>query len=76
MKSITLSVRRLAEFLLVRGSIDARAGRGFDRALEGSRIHRKLQRKAAKRTAPKSRSAPRSNAANSATRSKAVPTAF
>ena len=44
MKSITLSVRRLTEFLLVRGSIDARAGRGFDRALEGSRIHRKLQK--------------------------------
>lgn len=44
MWEVSLSIRRMAEFLLNRGSIDARLGRGFDRALEGSRIHRKLQK--------------------------------
>lgn len=42
---LRLSVRRLVEFLLRQGSIDSRFT-GFDRALEGARIHRKLQRAA------------------------------
>ena len=42
---MTLSVRRLVEFLLLSGSIDSRLG-GFDRANEGARLHRKLQRAA------------------------------
>lgn len=44
---VTLSVRRLVEFLMMRGSIDSRFT-GFDRANEGARLHRKLQRAAAK----------------------------
>lgn len=43
--AVTLSVRRLVEFLLRNGSIDSRFT-GFDRANEGARIHRKLQRAA------------------------------
>ena len=43
--ALTLPIRRLAEFLLRRGSIDARFT-GFDRANEGARLHRKLQRAA------------------------------
>ena len=43
--SVTLSVRRLVEFLLLSGSIDSRVT-GFDRADEGARLHRKLQRAA------------------------------
>lgn len=43
--SLTLPVRRLVEFLLRRGSIDNRFT-GFDRANEGARLHRKLQRAA------------------------------
>ena len=43
--SVTLSVRRLVEFLLLSGSIDSRVT-GFDRANEGARLHRKLQRAA------------------------------
>lgn len=39
---IRLSVRALVEFLLRGGSIDNRLG-GVDRALEGGRIHRRLQ---------------------------------
>ena len=40
---IKLPVRQLVEFVLRGGSIDNRFG-GADRALEGSRIHRRLQR--------------------------------
>ena len=43
--SVALSVRRLVEFLLLSGSIDSRVT-GFDRANEGARLHRKLQRAA------------------------------
>lgn len=43
--SLTLPVRQLGEFLLRRGSIDNRFT-GFDRANEGARLHRKLQRAA------------------------------
>lgn len=43
MKQIHLSVRQLVEFLLQSGSIDSRFS-GFDRAAEGARIHRKLQK--------------------------------
>ena len=43
--SLTLPVRRLVEFLLRTGSIDNRFT-GFDRALEGARLHRKLQKEA------------------------------
>jgi Rad3-related DNA helicase len=42
---LTLPIRQLVEFLLKTGSIDHRFT-GFDRALEGSRIHRRLQRQA------------------------------
>lgn len=42
---ISLSVRELVEFVLRCGSIDSRFT-GFDRALEGARIHRKLQKAA------------------------------
>lgn len=45
MSSIRLPVRQLVEFLLQSGSIDSRFT-GFDRANEGSRIHRKLQKAA------------------------------
>ena len=44
---ITLPVRQLVEFLRRAGSIDNRFT-GFDRANEGARIHRKLQRTAVK----------------------------
>ena len=40
--ALTLPIRRLVEFLLRTGSIDSRFT-GFDRALEGARLHRKLQ---------------------------------
>ena len=43
--ALTLPIRRLVEFLLRTGSIDSRFT-GFDRALEGARIHRKLQKAA------------------------------
>ena len=49
MPAIRLSVRELVEFLLRIGSIDSRFT-GFDRALEGARLHRKLQRAAVKST--------------------------
>lgn len=45
--AVALSVRRLVEFLLRTGSIDNRFT-GFDRANEGARIHRRLQRAAVK----------------------------
>ena len=45
MPSIHLPIRQLVEFLLRTGSIDSRFS-GFDRALEGARIHRKLQKAA------------------------------
>ena len=45
MSSIRLPVRQLVEFLLQSGSIDSRFT-GFDRANEGARIHRKLQKSA------------------------------
>ena len=40
--ALTLPIRRLVEFLLRTGSIDSRFT-GFDRALEGARLHRKLR---------------------------------
>ena len=43
--ALTLPIRRLVEFLLRTGSIDSRFA-GFDRANEGARIHRKLQKAA------------------------------
>lgn len=42
---VELSVRELVEFIMRSGSIDSRFG-GFDRAAEGARIHRKLQKEA------------------------------
>ena len=47
--ALTLPIRQLAEFLLRTGSIDSRFS-GFDRALEGARLHRKLQKAAVKST--------------------------
>ncbi|MGN0984405.1 MAG: ATP-dependent DNA helicase [Gemmiger sp.] len=46
--ALTLPVRRLVEFLLQSGSIDSRFT-GFDRANEGARLHRRLQKQAVKR---------------------------
>ena len=43
MSDIRLPIRQLVEFLLRSGSIDSRFA-GFDRALEGARIHRRLQK--------------------------------
>ena len=43
MAQVHLSVRQLVVFLLQTGSIDSRFS-GFDRAAEGARIHRRLQR--------------------------------
>ncbi len=45
MAQMRLAVRRLVEFLLRSGSIDSRFT-GFDRANEGARIHRRLQKEA------------------------------
>lgn len=45
--ALTLPIRRLVEFLLRTGSLDSRFT-GFDRANEGARLHRRLQRTAAK----------------------------
>ena len=45
MSTVRLPIRQLVEFLLRSGSIDSRFA-GFDRALEGARIHRKLQKAA------------------------------
>ena len=45
MANVHLPIRQLVEFLLRTGSIDSRFA-GFDRALEGARIHRKLQKAA------------------------------
>ena len=45
MHEIRLAVRQLVEFLLQRGDIDSRFS-GFDRANEGARIHRRLQKQA------------------------------
>ena len=45
MANIRLPIRQLVEFLLRSGSIDSRFA-GFDRALEGARIHRRLQKAA------------------------------
>lgn len=42
-KTVTISVRELVEFIMRSGSIDNRYG-GLDRALEGARIHRRLQK--------------------------------
>ena len=41
---IRISVKKLAEFLLQSGSLDNRFG-GVDRASEGARIHRRLQKR-------------------------------
>jgi len=43
--TVHLPIRQLVEFLLRTGSIDSRFT-GFDRALEGAHIHRKLQKAA------------------------------
>ena len=49
MEPVKLSVRTLVEFVLRCGDIDARAAAGgYDRANEGARIHRKLQKAAGK----------------------------
>ena len=45
MAQIRLAVRQLVEFLLEGGDIDSRFA-GFDRANEGARIHRRLQKQA------------------------------
>ncbi len=45
MPEVCLAVRELAEFLLRSGDLDSRFT-GFDRALEGARIHRRLQKAA------------------------------
>ena len=45
MANVHLPIRQLVEFLLRTGSIDSRFT-GFDRANEGARIHRKLQKAA------------------------------
>ena len=45
MQQIRLAVRQLVEFLLQTGDIDSRFT-GFDRANEGARIHRRLQKQA------------------------------
>ncbi|MCI2046155.1 MAG: ATP-dependent DNA helicase [Faecalibacterium sp.] len=45
MPEVCLAVRGLAEFLLRSGDLDSRFT-GFDRALEGARIHRRLQKAA------------------------------
>ena len=52
MPTIRLSVRELVEFLLRTGSIDSRFT-GFDRANEGARIHRRLQKAAGEATPPR-----------------------
>lgn len=48
---VSLSVRELVEFILASGSIDNRGGSAdlYQRANEGSRLHRKLQRQAHER---------------------------
>lgn len=51
--TVELSVRGLVEFVLRCGSIDSRFS-GFDRANEGSRIHRKLQKAAGANYRPRS----------------------
>ena len=43
MREIRLPIRQLAEFLCRSGSLDSRGG-GFDRALKGARLHRRLQK--------------------------------
>lgn len=45
MQQVRLAVRQLVEFLLQTGDIDSRFT-GFDRANEGARIHRRLQKQA------------------------------
>ena len=45
MPKLCLPIRQLVEFLLRTGSIDSRFT-GFDRANEGARIHRRLQKAA------------------------------
>lgn len=45
METVRLSARKLVEFICMSGSIDSRFS-GFDRAAEGARIHRRLQKQA------------------------------
>lgn len=45
METVKLSARQLVEFVCMSGSIDSRFS-GFERAAEGARIHRKLQKAA------------------------------
>ena len=68
MSDIRLPIRQLVEFLLRSGSIDSRFA-GFDRALEGARIHRRV-------TPPRYPSAPIIRSTTSALRWRAGPTAF
>ena len=70
MSDIRLPIRQLVEFLLRSGSIDSRFA-GFDRALEGAHIHRKLQK-----AAGDGPSAPIIRSTTSALRWRAGPTAF
>lgn len=46
MEPVLLSVRRLCEFLLRSGDLTGASSGGFDRALEGARLHRKFQKQA------------------------------
>ena len=75
MSDIRLPIRQLVEFLLRSGSIDSRFA-GFDRALEGARIHRRLQKAAGRVTPPRYPSAPIIRSTASALRWRAGPTAF
>ena len=74
MPAFRLPVRQLVEFLLRTGSIDSRFT-GFDRANEGARIHRKLQKAAGEATPPKSSSPANGRRRASPSPSKAGPTA-
>ena len=75
MSDIRLPIRQLVEFLLRSGSIDSRFA-GFDRALEGARIHRRLQKAAGEGYAAEVPSAPIIQSTASALRWRAGPTAF
>ena len=75
MASIHLPIRQLVEFLLRTGSIDSRFT-GFDRANEGARIHRKLQKAAGRAIRPRYSSARSGKPAASPLRWKAGQTAF
>ena len=76
MSDIRLPIRQLVEFLLRSGSIDSRFA-GFDRALEGARIHAGCRRPPGRVTAADGASrAPIIRSTASALRLEAGPTAF